>query len=90
MTTYNINQLTNKDLVESLYQQGGNYTLSYSCKYGKPRTLEFYVTRNDYGVNVVVFTGINYKYEMEYLTYNSFTSRFMNRKECTESFINRR
>lgn len=78
-TNFFSNELTynSQELLETLCNQGGTYFLDYTCKYGKQRSVAFYVKKNEYGKNTIHFKRNGRKYEQEYLCYNTLTSKVL-------------
>ena len=77
MKTYNSTTLLNKTLVDQLFNEGGEHTYQYTCKYGKTRFTPFYVIKNEYGKNTIVFRINGCKYEEEHFWYNQLSSKVL-------------
>jgi hypothetical protein len=75
MTTYNNTELLKTDLLNELFNQGGEHTYTYTCKYGKKRVVMFYVVKNEYGRNRIIFKRSKRKYEIEHFSYNQLSSK---------------
>jgi hypothetical protein len=77
MKTYHSGNLVNETLLEQLCNEGGEHTYSYICKYEKQRFVPFYVVKNKYGKNTIVFRRNGRKYEQEHFWYNQLSSKVL-------------
>lgn len=77
MKTYNSTELLKQELLDELYNEGGEYTYTYTCKYNKKRFVPFWIVKNKYGINTIVFNTNGRKYEQEHFWYNQLSSKVL-------------